>query len=209
MILQGLKDCGYDVKARLLNAKYLGVPQSRERVIFVGVRNDIVKKYNVHPVHPTPKTHIIPLKDAINDVVNDEAEVKELLQSAAQAHFYKVLRLMPKNPLKPVQGSSVMNGSYFSLKRESMYRPCETICQANGMPGMSGNCHPLEDRKFTIAELRRITSVPDDFKTTGTFAQQWERLGRMVPPVMMMYIAKEIQKEILDNINAKEVGHHD
>lgn len=51
LILKGLKDCGYEVKVKLLNAKYLGVPQSRERVIFVGVRNDIAKKYNVHPVH--------------------------------------------------------------------------------------------------------------------------------------------------------------
>lgn len=81
-----------------------------------------------------------------------------------------------------------------------MYRPCGTVCQTNGQVGMGGNCHPLEDRKFTIAELRRITSVPDDFLTTGTFPQQWERLGRMVPPVMMMYIAKEIQKEILDHV---------
>lgn len=200
LILKGLKDCGYEVKVKLLNAKYLGVPQSRERVIFVGVRNDIAKKYNVHPVHPTPKTHIIPLKDAIGDIVNDEAEVKELLHYAEKYSFGRVLRMLPKNPPKPVQGSSVMNGSYFSLRRESMYRPCGTVCQTNGQVGMGGNCHPLEDRKFTIAELRRITSVPDDFQTTGTFPQQWERLGRMVPPVMMMYIAKEIQKEILDHV---------
>lgn len=200
LILKGLKDCGYEVKVKLLNAKYLGVPQSRERVIFVGVRNDIAKKYNVHPVHPTPKTHIIPLKDAIGDIVNDEAEVKELLHYAEKYSFGRVLRMLPKNPPKPVQGSSVMNGSYFSLRRESMYRPCGTVCQTNGQVGMGGNCHPLEDRKFTIAELRRITSVPYDFQTTGTFPQQWERLGRMVPPVMMMYIAKEIQKEILDHV---------
>lgn len=200
MILRELKECGYECKVKLLNAKYLGVPQSRERVIFVGVRNDIVKKYNVHPVHPAPQTHIIPLKDAISDITNDETEVKELLHACEKYNYGKVLKRLPKNPLKRVQGSSIMNGSYFSLVRESMYRPCGTICQLNGDFTRSGNCHPLEDRKFTIAELRRITSVPDDFITTGTFPQQWERLGRMVPPIMMMYIAKTVQKEILDHV---------
>ena len=43
-------------------------------------------------------------------------------------------------------------------------------------------------------------SIPDDFILTGTYAQQWERLGRMVPPVMMGHIAKTIQREILNRI---------
>jgi DNA (cytosine-5)-methyltransferase 1 len=60
--------------------------------------------------------------------------------------------------------------------------------------------HPLEDRKFTIAELKRVMSLPDDFIATGTFEQQWERLGRMVPPVMMMNIAKTVKTEILDKV---------
>lgn len=200
IILQGLKECGYEVKVKLLNAKYLGVPQSRERIIFVGVRNDIVKKYDVHPAHPKPMTKIIPLKDAFMNIKNDPQEIKMLLNEAEKYSFGKILKKIPKNPPKYVQGSTVTNGSYFSLRRESMYQPCCTVCQTNGQPGAAGNCHPLEDRKFTIAELRRITSVPDDFITTGTFQQQWERLGRMVPPVMMMYIAKTVQKEILDHV---------
>ena len=90
-----------------------------------------------------------------------------------------------------------MNGSYFNLRRESLYAPCGTVCQMNGNPSACGNSHPLEDRKFTIPELRRIMSIPDDFILTGTYAQQWERLGRMVPPVMMGHIAKTIEREIL------------
>lgn len=48
-ILRTLKACGYRVKVRLLNAMYFGVPQSRERMIFVGVRDDI----GVEPSHPS------------------------------------------------------------------------------------------------------------------------------------------------------------
>lgn len=47
-ILRTLKRCGYRVKARLLNAMFFGVPQSRERMIFVGVREDL----GIEPSHP-------------------------------------------------------------------------------------------------------------------------------------------------------------
>jgi DNA (cytosine-5)-methyltransferase 1 len=57
--------------------------------------------------------------------------------------------------------------------------------------------HPTEKRKFSIAELRRICGFPDDFILTGTYAQQWERLGRAVPPVMMAAIASTIRDKIL------------
>ena len=51
-------------------------------------------------------------------------------------------------------------------------------------------------RKLTIAELRRICAFPDDFILTGSYAQQWERLGNAVPPVMMYYIATAIRDGI-------------
>jgi DNA (cytosine-5)-methyltransferase 1 len=47
LILQELKDCGYNVKAKVLDASWLGVPQRRQRLIFIGVRNDI----DIVPVH--------------------------------------------------------------------------------------------------------------------------------------------------------------
>lgn len=199
-IIKEMKSCGYDVSARLLNAKYLGVPQSRERIIFVGVRNDLIEKYHVKPIHPTPINNIITLKDAFKGVVNDENEVRQLTEDIKKYKVYQVMQKLPKNPKKAIKGSSVMNGSWFNLSRESMYRPCSTICQMNGQMGAAGNIHPLYDRKFTIAELKRITSVPDDFVLTGTYAQQWERLGRMVPPVMMKSIAETVEREILCKI---------
>lgn len=58
----------------------------------------------------------------------------------------------------------------------------------------------VERRKFTIAELRRICAFPDDFILTGTYAQQWERLGRSVPPVMAYHIAHAVRVGILDRI---------
>jgi DNA (cytosine-5)-methyltransferase 1 len=61
---------------------------------------------------------------------------------------------------------------------------------------------PTEKRKFSIAELKRICAFPDDYILTGTYAQQWERMGRAVPPVMMMHIAATIRDEILSRLKA-------
>lgn len=72
---------------------------------------------------------------------------------------------------------------------------------AGGSPGndlavpLSGR---TEKRKFTIPELRRICAFPDDFILTGTYAQQWERLGNAVPPVMMCKIAEVVRESILN-----------
>ena len=57
--------------------------------------------------------------------------------------------------------------------------------------------HPFERRKFSIAELRRICGFPDDFRLAGTYAQQWERLGRSVPPLMMRAVAEALREEVL------------
>lgn len=191
-----MKKCGYKVSAKLLNSKWLGVPQARERLIFVGVREDLGKE----PVHPKPLPYFYTLRDAFDGLPEDRQEKDRLIAEYSKYKSGQVLRRIPKNPKKAIKGSAIMNGSYFNLSRESFYQPCSTICQMNGQKGTAGNCHPIEDRKFTIAELKRITSLPDDFILTGDYTQQWERAGRMVPPVMMMHIAKAIQTEILERL---------
>jgi site-specific DNA-cytosine methylase len=77
--------------------------------------------------------------------------------------------------------------------------PHPTILQS-GPHGGSGELRDRQTlirRKFTIAELKRICGFPDDFVLTGTYAQQWERLGRAVPPLMMKAIADTIRDEVL------------
>ena len=194
--LKEMKDCGYRVKAKLLNAKWLGVPQARERIIYIGVRNDL----EMEPVFPKPLNYVYTLKEAFEGLPDEREEKDRLIKEYAQYSSGQVLKRIPKNPPRAIKGSKIMNGSYFNLSRESMYQPCSTVCQMNGQKGAAGNCHPLEDRKFTISELKRITSLPDDFILTGEYSQRWERAGRMVPPVMMMHIAKTIQTEILDKL---------
>jgi DNA (cytosine-5)-methyltransferase 1 len=95
--------------------------------------------------------------------------------------------------LRPGEASE----KYFNLVRPHPDQPCPTICASHGHPGVASVTHPTEKRKLTIAELKRICAFPDDFVLTGTYSQQWERLGRAVPPVMMAHVARTIRDEIL------------
>lgn len=64
-ILAELKGCGYQVNARLLDAQWLGVPQARQRLIFIGVRDDL----HAQPVHPTPLPYRYSVRDALPQII--------------------------------------------------------------------------------------------------------------------------------------------
>lgn len=193
--LREMKKCGYRVKAQLLNAKWLGVPQSRERLIFIGVREDL----NVDPVYPKPEPFFYSIREAFDGLVIDEEQRKMLLESAKKASWYKIAEQFPKNPNRIWSGEDICGkGKKFNLVRYPLYSPVGTLCQSHGQAGVYGTIHSSEIRKYTINELKRLTSIPDDFILTGDYSQQYERLARMVPPVMMKHIAETIQKEVLD-----------
>lgn len=194
-----MKACGYCVRAQLLNAKWLGVPQSRERLIFCGVREDL----GIDPVFPKPLRYCYSIADALDGVEVDEAERKMLLETAAKYAWGKIAAQMPKNPKRTVSGEEVRGHGYFNLVRDPYNGPVGTLCQSHGGLSVCGTIHPLEDRKFTINELRRLTSIPDDFILTGDYSQQYERLARMVPPIMMKHIAETLKTEVLDKCETK------
>lgn len=64
-IMGELRACGYQVKAKLLDAQWLGVPQARQRLIFVGVRNDLGRQ----PVFPTPLPYRYTVRDALPHIL--------------------------------------------------------------------------------------------------------------------------------------------
>lgn len=218
-ILRDLKASGYRVACRVLDAQWLGVPQSRTRTIFVGVREDL----QLDPVHPRPLPYQYTVRDAlpwVGRVVHDTSgqfRVTECANTSCDAittgsayHFqvhdaaetdisrFAIGREWDK--LVPGEKSD----RYLNLVRASEDRPSPAICASHGNLGMAGVTHPREKRKFTIAEVRRLCAFPDDFVLCGSFAQQWERLGNSVPPVMMRHIAEAIRDQVL--LPARERG---
>ena len=220
-ILAALKECGYSVKARLLDAQWLGVPQMRQRIIFVGVRNDLVSKYGVQPVHPEPLPYNYSVRDAlpwIGTTVHDigthkgtrsiDGPAPSVLTHGRQHTTSELTLIESETDISryaigsewentPIGGD---NKKYFNLKRAGIDTPSHSVTAEGGNASFASVTHPTEKRKFSIAELKRICAFPDDFILTGTYAQQWERLGRAVPPVMMRYVAEAVRDGVLCKI---------
>ncbi len=93
------------------------------------------------------------------------------------------------NKLRPGETSE----KYFNLVKPDEDSPCPTVTATGGNVGAAAVTHPTKPRKFTIAELRRICSFPDDFELKGSYQQQWERCGRAVPPRMMSHVAAAVR----------------
>jgi DNA (cytosine-5)-methyltransferase 1 len=207
-ILSALKGCGYRVKCKVLDAQWLGVPQCRQRTIFIGTREDLP----ISAEYPTPLSY----RYSVGEVLPWIKKIQGA--NGFDGHAYYGARNRPAATIQcAIQNVEVETGlseslgrewektgmgkaseRYFSLKKPALGKPSQTIT-ALGYTA-AGVCHPTEKRRFAIAELKRICAFPDDFILTGNYGQQWERLGRAVPPIMMRAVALVIRDKMLGKL---------
>lgn len=234
-ILHTLMDCGYRVGFHVLNAADLGVPQSRRRVIFVGIRKDLAAALNLEPVWPRALPYRYTVRDAIPWITS--LRVRKQFEAGVPREEQKIGALSERStdePAPTINAGGIGFGNlsqyeveaetditrfaigrewdnlkpgeqsekYFSLIKVHPDEPCPCVCASHGSGGIASITHPTEKRKFSIVELKRLCGFPDDFILTGTYQQQWERLGRAVPPVMMAAVAATIRDELLERIRA-------
>ena len=195
---------GYDVSAKVLDAKHFGVPQTRARTIFIGVRQDITSQIgltfmNIASIFPSENKELVSLEEGLEGLEIDKEEAKWLEEKWHNTAYYKATSsLMPTDPEKVLSGDDYgQKSKHFNMKRASRFKPAPTVTAMGSGATNAGTIHWNVQRKLTIKELKRIMSLPDDFKLTGTFNQQAERCGRMVPSLMMKAIAESIYKKVL------------
>lgn len=211
--IKAFENIGYQVTYKVLNAADYGTPQGRERTIFICVRDDVADAIglnflNLANIFPD-KTYLEPvsLREGIEGVVNDPAQEQELFDYVQNGFQKKWIEMLPFNPHRHVKPSDkefiAINPkrSLFNMIRPAPHLPCPTITQRGNQKSVSGVFHYEKNRKFTIPELRRIMSLPEDYELTGTFDQQAERIGRMVAPKMMAEVAKSIYENVLKPYN--------
>lgn len=215
--IRAFEDIGYQVTFKVLNAADYGVPQARERTIFICVRDDVAEDIglnflNLHDLFPertTWPTHIS-IESAIEGIENDPEQVKELRDFYEDSFQKKFMDPVPFRPLRHTKPSDKEfrewnpKGSCFNMIRPCPTLPSPTLTQQGQKRGLSGVFHYAENRKLTIKELKRLMSFPEDYQLTGTFDQQAERLGRAVAPKMMAAVADSIYKKVLEKYNGKE-----
>jgi len=177
-IIQTLRGCGYRARGEVLNAMYFNVPQSRERVIIIGVRDDL----GIEPTHPKPQTQPLTFRQATQDLWDQPADIPFNPQTmTAQAM------------LKAKQGEQ--DPKHFSTFRLWADRPANTL--RKDFLGYLHYWHPVEFRPLNLTEWARCGSFPDDFRWTDK-KNACQRIGNSVPPNLMRAIAEHVRKEILD-----------
>jgi DNA (cytosine-5)-methyltransferase 1 len=177
-MLRELKAAGYDVEARVLNAMYYGVPQSRNRVIFIGVRKDL----GIRPSHPVGSDRIVSFAEATRGLpIDSTSKLKGL-----------ALDLWTKGSFSDHHPK----GHWFNAVKVHPGMPSRTVTKTCFM-GQAGLFHFRYARPLTIAELKRVASFPDWFRFEGKFTEQWARIGNSVPPAFMEKIALHIEAAIL------------
>lgn len=195
IILRRFRDIGYRVEFRLLNAANYGVPQKRERVIFIGVRDTREIRF------PEP-THIsdarerdlfakpwATVRDAISDLraVRDDVEWNHIRTVHSPEFIDKIQRT-------PV-GKSVFGGYSDSFYKNPPDEPSRTVKENHG--GVL--VHYEEDRVMTPRELARLQSFGDDFIFEGSKSQILVQIGNAVPPLLGRAIGGAIKEMLSDN----------
>ena len=169
---------GYFVKFKLLRAVDYGVPQRRERVIIIGIRNDLNYSYDF-PKPSITENNFVPLKKVI-----DSLEIPE------KKYYFSD---------KAVVG---MKNAKNNMKRglwQDLNQPCLTITSHLAKTSINSrdpvllvNQEREIYRRFTPREAARIQSFPDDFDFPVSDHFAYKQIGNAVPPVMMWYVMKSL-----------------
>jgi len=203
-VLQQMKQdfaaAGYQVSAHLVNARDYGVPQSRERVFIIGVRNDIVEKYGYEyvlpaPTHGTLETPYLTLHDAIGDLPLDADDVFD----------------------------SDYSSMYMSRNRKKSWNDQSFTIQASGRQAPQHPAgEPMEhigqdlwefvgdfNRRLSVRECARIQTFPDWFEFSNgnnqnvsknnRLNEQYKQIGNAVPVLLAEKISRPIIHFLLDH----------
>ena len=199
-----LNDIGYrTLEPKVLKAIYYKVPQKRERLILIGIRDDI----NINFEYPKPYKTVFTLKDALKkgELYNTDvpssvgpkypARKKEIIDLIPQGGYWRDLPLELQKEY--MQKSFYLGGGKTGIARRIAWNePCLTLT-CNPAQKQTERCHPEETRPFTVREYARIQTFPDDWQFVGPTAQQYKQIGNAVP----VNLAKEIGYSIINFLN--------
>lgn len=196
-ILNVFMNEGYKIYKGVLNAWDYDVAQRRERLITVGIRNDLAKKISFQ--FPKPQDYKPVLMDILPNCPKGEGmhyskEKEKIFALVPQGGWWKDI---DPNIAKQYMKSCWDNGGGRTgiLRRLSMEEPSLTITTSPAQK-TTDRCHPLETRPLTIRESARCQSFPDDWEFVGSISSQYKQIGNAVPVNLAYYLGLELMKSL-------------
>lgn len=196
-IVSILKELGYKVAYKVLRAQYLDVPQKRERLIILAVRNDL----DIPFLFPKEKNYTVSVKEALEKCPDSPGQEypprkKEILKLIPPGGYWRDLPI--KLQKEYMRASFYMGGGKTGMARRlSWDEPSLTLTCAPAQK-QTERCHPAETRPLRVREYARIQTFPDDWEFSGSTSSQYKQIGNAVPPNLGYHMGKCIIA-MLDN----------
>lgn len=207
-----IEELGYKlIDPRVLKAMFFKVPQKRERLFLIGIRNDIADFVKFK--WPSPYKRILTLKDALKagelyhtDVPSSPfqkypSRKKEILDHVPAGGYWKdlPLRLQKEYMMK----SFYLGGGKTGMARRLSWDEPSLTLTTSPAQKQTERCHPDETRPLTIREYARIQTFPDDWEFSGSLASQYKQIGNAVPVNLAYAVGRSIVR-LLNDIDAYE-----
>lgn len=192
-ILEIFEQEGYTIEKQVLNAWDYGVPQKRERLITIGIRNDLADKIEFQ--FPKPHEYKPVLKDILMDCppgpgVPYGENKKKIFDLVPPGGYWRDID--PKIAKTYMKSCWNMEGGRTGiLRRMSLDEPSLTVLTSPSQK-QTERCHPLESRPFTVRENARCQTFPDDWNFCGNVSAQYKQVGNAVPVNLSYEIAKAL-----------------
>lgn len=188
-MIRTLRKCGYKAKGEVMTASYFGVAQRRQRVIVIGVREDL----GIEPSHPKPFTRQTTFREVCWDLRGNSPDDRML-----PAWLKELGGTQPDQWTTEPEGYRRARGTLsgaISTRWARWDRVCGTITKAE--IAHCGIIHPDRERYISLPEAKRLTGFPDDFKLPDRKAGIG-LVGNAVPPPLMKSIAAHVRETVLD-----------
>lgn len=219
-IYKEFKKIGYKIQHKVLNSKYYNVPQSRERVILVGIRNDLDIDFE-YPEKILDDNNLYTVNDALFGLNNINSKDGELsINNDTTNKFYELIKSKNEkiyNHEVPSHKPDVTHrmsfvphgGNWQDIPEEfrvggihsNAYRrldpsiPSVTIKHAY----KSMIIHPYNNRCLSIREVARLQSFKDDYIFKNSKTSQYQQIANAVPPNLSIELAKAIDVFLIKN----------
>ncbi|MDY6899880.1 MAG: DNA cytosine methyltransferase [Cyanobacteriota bacterium] len=206
MVLSEFKTLGYSVVYNLLEAADYGVPQNRQRVIFIGSRDDepIAFPLATHSKDGKILLKWRTLKDALTNLSDSQPEFSKYSESRLK--YLRLLkegqnwRYLPEDLKKEAMGGAYNSGGgkVGFYRRLSWNKPSPTVTTSPHQKA-TDMCHPAELRPLSVRECARIQTFPDDWFFYGSVSSKYKQIGNAVPVKLAFTIGDYLYKLIQGN----------
>lgn len=191
------QNCGYNIQYKVLNAWNYGVAQKRERLITIGIRNDLADQITFD--FPAQHKYKPVLRDILLDCPKSEGSPysdykRKIFELVPPGGYW---RDIPEDIAKEYMKSCwyMEGGRTGILRRLSLDEPSLAVLTSPSQK-QTDRCHPIEARPFTIRENARCQSFPDDWQFCGSIGSQYKQVGNAVPVNLAYEIALQIRKSL-------------